>query len=301
MEDRTFGFLRLDDGVRLRYGWWPCREGMHCGTVVILSGRTEFMEKYLDTIGRMNGRGFDVFSLDWRGQGLSDRLLPDPTKGYIDSYDQYVTDLEFFFEKIVQPKRTSPTILMAHSMGANILLQFLKKRIGVIDKGVIISPMIDIRTDPLPDAVARLACRLMVRLGKGAKSVPSLKRNDSFRRSFAGNRLTHDKQRFERVQQLIVNDPRLGVIGVTYSWLNASFEAIDRLQQPGFAKQISIPMLVVAAGGDRIVSNRAVLKFAAQLPKHQLLWIAGAHHELLQELDTFQDRFWCAFDRFVQN
>ena len=266
---------------------------------MVLAGRTEFMEKYLDTIGKLNARGLEVFGLDWRGQGLSDRLLTDPTKGYIRTYDQYVSDLRFFLKKIVNPRCTSAPMVLAHSMGANIFMHYLHRWPRGIDRGVIISPMIDIRTDPLPASAARLMCRMMVGMGQGRKNIPSLKRNDSFRRSFTGNWLTHDRQRFECVQRLLQDKPRLGVISVTFSWLNATFNAIDGLHQPGFAQSIGVPMLVVAAGKDRVVSNRAILKFAAQLAEHRLLWIAGAHHELLQELDGFQARFWHAFDRFV--
>ena len=95
MRDKPFGFLQTCDGIQLRYGFWPRRGDAHQGTVLVLGGRTEFMEKYSETIGEINRRGFDAFSLDWRGQGLSDRMLSDPTRGHIQSFSYYLADLLF--------------------------------------------------------------------------------------------------------------------------------------------------------------------------------------------------------------
>jgi lysophospholipase len=300
MTDEVFRFLRTDDGDQLRFGFWP-QPGHTCrGSAVIMGGRTEFMEKYLDTIRKLNARGFDAFSMDWRGQGLSSRLLPDSTRGYIDSYDRYVGDLELFFEKVVRPRSSGPLIAIAHSMGGNILAQYLSKWPQGVDKGVMLAPMIKICTDPIPETVARLACRMATRLGHGCKNIPAFKRHDSFNRSFPGNRLTHDEQRFNRVRALVCENPQVEVVGVTYGWLDASFNAIDAINRPGFAQGIRTPMLVVVAGEDRVVRNQAICRFAGQLPEHRLFRINGAYHEILQELDDLQDLFWHAFDRFVQ-
>jgi lysophospholipase len=203
MDAGALGFLQIGDGIQLRYGYWPSPGDTRKGAVVVLGGRTEFLEKYLGTIQKINARGFDAFSIDWRGQGLSSRLLPDPTKGFINTYDEYVADLECFFETVVRRSCSGPLIVLAHSMGANILVQYLARYPRSVDKGVMLSPMIHVRTEPVPEAVVRLACRLMVRFGQGGKNIPSIKRNDSFRRSFPGNWLTHDRQRFDRVQELL--------------------------------------------------------------------------------------------------
>ena len=45
------------------------------GTVVVLGGRAEFIEKYFEVIGELLARDFAVAALDWRGQGGSARRL----------------------------------------------------------------------------------------------------------------------------------------------------------------------------------------------------------------------------------
>ena len=73
--------LRTRDDIGIRYGVWSGCQSELRGTVLLLNGRKEYLEKYHETICDLNDRGFAVVSFDWRGQGLSDRLLPDRNKG----------------------------------------------------------------------------------------------------------------------------------------------------------------------------------------------------------------------------
>ena len=72
----TATFLRMADGVRLRLACFPASGEKASGTVLMLAGFTEFIEKGLESIAALQQRGFGVVTFDWRGQGLSDRLLP---------------------------------------------------------------------------------------------------------------------------------------------------------------------------------------------------------------------------------
>ena len=74
--------LTTGDGVRLRVADFPTTEGRK-GTVCILQGRGEFIEKYFETINDLRNRGFSVVTFDWRGQGGSERLIPSQ-KGHVD-------------------------------------------------------------------------------------------------------------------------------------------------------------------------------------------------------------------------
>ena len=299
MDETPFGFFRARDGIQLRYGWWPQAGKSDRGTLVVLGGRTEFMEKYLETIRRLTLRGYRVCSMDWRGQGLSDRMLSDPTRGYVRSYDQYVDDMAMLFETIVRPYGSRPVLVLSHSMGGNILLHYLSRFPGIVDKGVLLSPMIDIPMAPVPALLARWACRLMVRLGKADGNIPAGRRNGSISRTFEKNHLTHDRARFREIQKMIHENGQLAVTGVTFGWLDATFRAIDAINRPGVAGKVRIPLLLVTAGDDGIVDNHAIRSFAARVPVHQIVNIDGAFHEILQEKKEIQDEFWRAFDRFL--
>jgi lysophospholipase len=95
------GAIKTPDGVNLRFARWDPPPGRR-GTVVVLQGRAEYIEKYFETVRDLRARGFAVATFDWRGQGLSDRALPDRQKGYVRNFSQYATDLEAFMAQIAR-------------------------------------------------------------------------------------------------------------------------------------------------------------------------------------------------------
>lgn len=113
------------------------------------------------------------------------------------------------------------------------------------------------------------------------------------------NRLASDAARFYRIRKLLLDNPHLAVTGITYGWLAATFEAIDRLHRPGYVDKIKTPVLLVAADRDRVVDNRATIRLAGRLPNHHLATLAFPRHEILQERDGLRMKFWRIFDRSV--
>ena len=95
-----YGFLQ-GSGARLRYACWNVPgTGVVKGSVVLLTGRGEFIEKYAtEVVGELLGRGYCVYAMDWRGQGLSDRALADRNKGHVDNFSTYMADLQLFLTK----------------------------------------------------------------------------------------------------------------------------------------------------------------------------------------------------------
>lgn len=266
MPKPSYRFLLTPDGVRLRYSRWRCRTNPCKGTVFVLGGRAEFMEKYHETIQEITARGFDVFSFDWRGQGGSQRLLDDPAKGFVQNYDHYVTDLKHNLEEALALACPKPWYLLAHSMGAHIALRYLGQCAHEISAAVMLAPMVNINTAPLPPVVLQLLCQWMVRLGGQGVVLPSRHRADAVNKSFRHNRLTSDPKRFARVQQLLQKQPRLAVAGATFGWLAATFNAIESLRTPGFIQGVKVPVLLILAGCERVVSNAATRKLAVHLP-----------------------------------
>src|SRR5215475_10420820 len=68
-DDVVTGTLNTPDGVALRFARWAPPRGRK-GTVCLFQGRSEFIEKYFETVRDLRARGFAVATLDWRGQGL---------------------------------------------------------------------------------------------------------------------------------------------------------------------------------------------------------------------------------------
>lgn len=296
-----FDFMTIQDKISIRYGIWPCGTGAARGTALILNGRTEFMEKYDETVTDLNRRGFDVYSFDWRGQGLSTRLLSDRRKGYISTYDDYLKDLELFIGQIVKPKTRSHLIVLAHSMGAHIALRFMHDHPEVFDQAVLVSPMIDILPSPIVRSIARFVARRKIKGGLERAYVFGSGGYNPRDMSFKGNRLTSDPVRFMDQKKEIEKNPDLASGGLTYGWLAATFESIDILKKPGYAGRIKIPVLIVSAGSDKVISVKDQKNICSGMENYQYIVIPNARHEILKETDSIRSNFWDAFDRFTEH
>jgi len=293
-------FFEVAEGVFLRYGVWPVAETRARGRVILLQGRGEFLEKYDQTIQKLNQRGFDVFSFDWRGQGLSTRMLPNRLKGHIETFDSYTQDVSRFIRDVAAgTSYNGPLIMLAHSMGGHIGVRFIHDHPGEIAGAVMVSPMIDILTHPFPRALAVGLARIGVKIGFKRRYVIGSGGNKPAHARFEGNRLTADPVHFRQEKEMISENPKLAVYGVTYGWLDAAFRSIDLIRKNGYAQTIRTPILVVGAGSDRIVSVEAQKTLCAGAESMTFMSIPGARHEILRETDSVQKIFWNAFDDFT--
>lgn len=311
---------RAADGVRLRVARWPARLGGGAwggeaappgrsgvaaaprGTVVLMQGRGEFIEKYGETIEDLRRRGFAVVTFDWRGQGLSGRLLRDRRKGHVRDFREYRLDLEAVVAEAVPAYWPRPLFGLAHSMGGAVVLDALAHGFDRFARVALSAPMVDVVT-PMPPGVARGLARSLWLAGLGRAYVPGGGPEPAPARPFEGNLLTADRGRYERTRALIragreagldvaVGDPTVG-------WVRAAFRLIDAMARPAFALAIATPVLVVAAGADRIVSTPAAERLAMRLKTGRAIVLPGARHEILMERDAIRDAFWAAFDAFI--
>lgn len=296
----VYKYLTTHDKLRLRYGLSLCKKQPPKGTIVFLPGRSEFIEKHLETITILNRKRFNVYTLDWRGQGLSSRILSNPYKGFVKKYDDYIKDLELFISTKVKPKAIHPVIILSHSMGGHITLRYLYNYPGIVSKAVLISPMIDINTYPFPKIFARILTFLACKFGMSQSY--ALGKGDYYpvsRKTFTDNKLSSDFFRYMDEKYAVDKNPGLALGGVTYGWLQASFDSISILKKPGYAKKINIPVLMVSAGSDRVVSINAQKDICRQAQNFIFHSISTSYHEILKENNMIYKEFWKIFDNFI--
>lgn len=290
------GTIKTPDGVALRYVRWPPPTNRR-GTVCIFQGRTEFIEKYFETVRDLHARGFAVATFDWRGQGLSQRLTGDPLKGHVRNFDDYNIDIDTFVREVVLPDCPPPFFALGHSMGGLVLIRAAQKGMRWFDRIVLSAPLLD-----LPIGWARLArslVRTMRIVGMGESYIPRRDAGGELMHSFMGNVLTSDPVRFARNAAVVEVEPKLAVGWPTVSWMDGAFRAMDEVRDPAFASRMRQAILMVAAGHDKVVSTAAIENFAGRLRSGAQLVIPGARHELLMEQDRIRAQFWAAFDAFV--
>ncbi|MBY0422383.1 MAG: alpha/beta hydrolase, partial [Parvularculaceae bacterium] len=100
--------FRGADGARLRAALFHAPDAR--GGVVLMAGRSEFLEKYFEVVRELQARGLSVATMDWRGQGLSDRLLPEREKGHILDFGAFRADLRKFTGGRLVPQLLGTTI-----------------------------------------------------------------------------------------------------------------------------------------------------------------------------------------------
>ncbi|HEV7251561.1 MAG TPA: alpha/beta hydrolase [Mesorhizobium sp.] len=292
------GKLGQRPGRQVRYATFPATGRPLKGTVILLSGRNETIEKYFETVRDLSARGFTVAALDWRGQGGSDRLLRDPDRGFVRSFDQYVSDLELLFEEVVLPDCRAPFYLLGHSTGGLVALLAAPRLLNRVRRMVLTAPLLGLVGYPLRQANIHRAATALTLAGLGRVYFGGGPKRPH-RMDFEDNPLTSDPDRFHRNRTLLETFPKLSLGGPTAAWVRAACRAIRTVSEPGFMAQMRIPTLFIAAGRDRVVSTPAIEDYASRLPSGALVTIDRARHEILQEADRFREAALAAFDAFV--
>lgn len=289
--------LQTVDGATLRMAHFT-PGGAPQGTIALLEGRTEFIEKYFETISDFVVRGFAVATLDWRGQGGSERELSNPRKGHIDDFSYYQRDLSALLAEMARLNCPRPWFALAHSMGGAILLEYAHSGGGAFERLVFSAPMIDIYDLRFP-SLYRAVANTLDTLGFGAAFIPGGGPAALDEQPFAGNKLTSDRRRYERNAATLKAAPQIGVGDPTISWSNAAFRQMQRFANPEYPRSLRTPTLIIAAGGDQLVSTKATERFAQQLDIAALITIVGARHEVMMERDAVRAQFFAAVDAFI--
>ncbi|MFC5066892.1 alpha/beta fold hydrolase [Flaviflagellibacter deserti] len=291
--------LVTSDGVELRAARFPARKGVPFkGTVCLFQGRAEFIEKYYETIEDLNERGFCVATLDWRGQGGSQRRLKNPRRGHVRHFDDFQLDMDVFMQDFALPECPPPFFALAHSMGGAVILEAARRRSTWFDRIVLSAPMISLpgfAADPL----ARRVAVLFTALGLSGLFVPGGNEGNLYHGEFARNPLTSDEKRFKRTGAVAEAAPHLCLGSPTIGWLRAAHRGMTLFEDPEKISEIRTPTLFIAAGDEKVVSNNAIEVLASQMRTAEVVTLPNARHELLMERDGIRDAFFAAFDAFI--
>ncbi len=298
-EGARVGYFTTSDKVRLRYALWPKSKGAPKGTVCLVQGRTEYIEKYFETIEDFRQRGFAVATFDWRGQGGSDRLIGDKHLGYVDRFDDYWTDLRCFHADVLLPDCPLPFYLVGHSMGGLASLYAATRDRMMFDRVFLSAPMVGLygMEESLPRMALFAEALSFLGLGRLPMSRKGDKRPDEA--MYHDNPLTSDQARYKRMVETIRADDGLYLGSPTFRWLAASMRAMVNVGRDSFPGEVKIPLLMLAAGQDRIVSTPAIEQLGLRLRTGRHMVIPGGRHELLMESDAIRGQVLAAFDAFI--
>lgn len=248
--------------------------------VVISSGRTEAAVKYKELIFDLYNNGYSIYIHDHRGQGLSGRMTTDPDMGYVRDFQDYITDLNTFYDRVVKAEDHSKIYLLAHSMGGAIGMRYLQQFPNDFNAAAFSSPMLGLI--PPTCAIVEVFNTEQPKYALGQN-----KYNDDYD-GFKGNTLTTSQIRYNRMVKAYEETPEARLGGATYTWVFESCEEFKPLFND--IDKIETPFVLFSAEKEKIVYPYAHQKFydeAKRLGKVcEAFEIESANHELLIEKDT---------------
>lgn len=271
-------WLRQADGCRIRLAHWAPNTPR--GTVLLLPGRTEYIEKYGLAAAALVARNLAVLSLDWRGQGLSDRLAPDARLGHVRQFADYQSDLDAMLAAARQLALPEPYYLLAHSMGGCIGLRGLMRGLPV-RAAVFTGPMWGIHIAPHMRPFAHLMGRVLPPVGLGLTLTPGTKIAPYvLSEPFEGNSLTNDRAMYQMMRDQLTAHPDLALGGPSIAWLGAALRETAQLAQ---MDSPDLPCLTFLGSQESIVETGRIHQRMQRWPKGRLRMIAGGKHEVLME------------------
>lgn len=134
-------------------------------SILLVHGLAEHSSRYAHFAEKLVAAGIAVFTFDGRGHGRSSQ--PRPT-AYFSNYQDYLKDIDAFFQKVMVYIPGVPAFLFGHSMGGGLTaayaLQYQPKAAGIILSAPSIQPSDDVSRIliAVSSLVSKLAPKLKV-------------------------------------------------------------------------------------------------------------------------------------------
>ncbi len=298
-QSREEGFYKSFDKKKLF--WVKLTKPEHTKAIVVINGRIECSWKYQELFYDLFNQGYDIYSYDHRGQGLSDRLIDDKEMGYVEEFEDYVEDLKLLVEHF-DLERYQSRYILAHSMGGNIATRYIQTHPTHPFHAIALSaPMFGVNLPWHLKPVAAMLGQLLTMYHPQPTFAPG--QVAYFPKPFDGNFLSQSSARYHWFRDLYEQRPEFKIGGASTRWVWQGLMSAKKCLL--MTRQVKIPLLLLQASEDRIVSNLHQIKFIKKLAKTNqecaLKIVYGARHELLFEADEHRNQALDTIINFFHN
>ena len=290
-------FINSFDNKKLRVALWNINSDK--GTIILQSGRTEFIEKYYEVIEGFISRGYCVAAMDWRGQGLSERTSKNIRLGHIDSFKEYDKDLIKTLE-LYEKLCPKPWIGFGHSMGGCLMASNYVENEESYKALILCAPMLSIQTRPSLRFIIK-AIGSISSLGFKDFAIDRPNWDDEkgwLEEEFNDNFLTSDRYRFDRVYRLICKEHSLGVKGLSLGWIYEAVKRTNKFKDKNWGAGVEKPILLLNATQDRLVSPSGNVQVLSRFKNSHVVNI-DSRHEIFMESDSIRNKAWEEVDDFL--
>lgn len=288
----------------------PAKRDEHSCTLVFIPGRTESFFKYAETFYDLAQHGHEIFAMDHRGQGFSERLLADPQIGFVQDFRDYEIDLVSFLTTVVLAKKTfNRVFIVAHSMGAALSIKMIlgaqQGRTGADFTllmssfcGLILSaPMLAIRLGFGQWATEMvLGARCLLGKGKHYATTPG-----KFDAATYGTDLTHSMPRLSWYRAALAERPELQLGMPSNQWMLEAIRFCAALRAELEEHPLACPVLLLSPGRDTVVEVEAQRLISQSFGGKVLerINLPESAHDPFLEVDEVRDLVLQSIEQFV--
>lgn len=285
-------WLTAADGLRIRACHWGAEAKL--GTVLIFPGRSEYVEKYGHVANEMLSRGYATVAIDWRGQGLAERMQPNRLLGHVDHFADYQHDVAAVMAYVREAGLPEPYYLVAHSMGGAIGLRAINDGLSV-EACAFTAPMWGIQMSPALRPVAWTLSSVSKPLRFSHAFAPGRVPEPYVLQSqYEGNTLTTDREMFKQMRYHLQKQPDLGLGGPSLNWLN---EALMETRALASRPSPAMRCTTFVGSNEAIVDVQRIRDRMNSWPDGDLVIFDGAQHEVMIETPDVRTMI---FDRMAE-
>jgi acylglycerol lipase len=231
--------------------------------ICTVHGFAEHFGRYVHVAAHITSQGYGLIGFDLRGHGRS-----GGKRAHAPNMEALLEDVRAFVALVNEKFPHVPLFLYGHSMGGNIVANFILRNKPTYLQGVIItSPWLKLAFTP--PAIKLWLANLM------SKIYPKFTEKNELN----AKELSHD----DEVGKAYNEDPL-----VLHTITARLFSEITQagLYALVNASKFSLPLLLMHGTGDNITSHKASQEFASKVPNHLITteWWADMRHELHNEI-----------------
>jgi lysophospholipase len=288
--------IKSFDGTEL-YTERYIKEGNHAN-IVIIHGFTEFSEKYKEMIWYYINLGLNVFIYDHRGHGLSERPVDNINLIHVESFSDYIADLDFLIENQVKIYgKNLPIYLFSHSMGGAVAALYKAEHPKEIAKSIMSSPMICPEMHGLP---RKLVLWKTVQEGKKNGWNNKFPYTGEFNPDVNfEDTVDGSEARFNATFKLRLAQKEYQSSSATNKWMYEAVRVQDYILKNKHLNMIETVTLILSSGSDRVVKNKMQVKFAKMLKNCRLVTFKDAKHNLFFAPEDILENYYKTIFEFL--
>ena len=284
------GIWTAADGWKLRQFSWASDFGSPRGSILFLTGRADFYEKYLETFNDFHEHGWNITTIDWRGQGGSGRCGPHRHVGHIEDFSIWTDDLSDLYKQW-RTSNPAPHVVIGHSMGGQIVMRALVEQTIDPDAVILSAPMLAPAGKGMHPWAAQLAAKFMCAIGR-AKRAAWKAYDNPLEPDIARQRLlTHDTERYHDEFFWLTERPDLRLGPPSWRWVERAYASAAKLRKPIAVRKVTTPILFLVTAVDELVDNTAIEVTHQLLPNSDIeMFGQESAHEIYREVDAVRNQ-----------